>query len=139
MVVDSSAVVSIFLRRPGCERLIDVLSGSERAGIGAPTLVEAGVELGRATGRDLHGLLARFVQEFDLTVIPFSDAHSRTAEEAFRRFGAGGEVASRARESRKEPAGLDFGGCLAYATARLARQPLLADDERFGRTDLELI
>jgi uncharacterized protein with PIN domain len=82
--------VSIFLRRPGCERLIDALSGSDRAGIGAPTLAEAGVELGLATGRDLHGLLARFVQEFDLTVIPFSDAHSRTAEEAFRRFGQGG-------------------------------------------------
>ena len=135
MVVDSSAVVSIFLRRPGCERLIDALSGSERAGIGAPTLAEAGVELARATGRDLHGLLARFVQEFDLTVIPFSDAHSRTAEDAFRRYGKGGPASARGAER----SGLDFGGCLAYATARLARQPLLADDVRFGRTDLDLI
>ena len=139
MVVDSSAVVSIFLRRPGCERLIDALSGSERAGIGAPTLAEAGVELGRATGRDLHGLLARFVQEFDLTVIPFSDAHSRAAEEAFRRFGQLGPAAGRGKERRTEKDALDFGGCLSYATARLARQPLLADDARFGKTDLELI
>lgn len=142
MVVDSSAVVSIFLRRPGCERLIDALSGSERAGIGAPTLAEAGVELGRATGRDLHGLLARFVQEFDLTVIPFSDAHSRTAAEAFRLYGQGGQGSlpgARGRERRKAEDGLDFGGCLSYATARLARQPLLADDKRFARTDLELI
>ncbi len=132
MVVDSSAVVSIFLRRPGCERLIDALSGSERAGIGAPTLAEAGVELGRATGRDLHGLLSRFIQEFELTVIPFSDAHSRAAAEAFRRWGQG-------IDRSREKDGLDFGGCLSYATARLARQPLLADDARFGRTDLELV
>jgi ribonuclease VapC len=135
VVVDSSAVVSIFLRRPGCKRLIDALSGSNRAGIGAPTLVEAGVELGLATGRDLHGLLARFIQEFDLAVIPFSDAHSRAAEEAFRRYGKGGAGSPKGGER----AGLDFGGCLAYATARLARQPLLADDARFGKTDLELV
>lgn len=132
MVVDSSAVVSIFLRRPGCERLIDALSGSERAGIGAPTLAEAGVALARATGRDLHGLLARFVQEFDLAVIPFSDAHARAAADAFRRFGAG-------RRGARGRGGLDFGGCLAYAVARLARQPLLADDPRFAVTDLELV
>ena len=132
MVVDSSAVVSIFLRRPGCERLIDALSGSARAGIGAPTLAEAGVELGLATGRDLQGLLARFVQEFDLTVIPFSDAHSRAASDAFRRWGKPG-TGERSRDA------LDFGGCLSYAVARLARQPLLADDSRFGRTDLDLV
>jgi ribonuclease VapC len=136
MVVDSSAVVSIFLRRPGCERLIAALSGSNRAGIGAPTLAEAGVELGFATGRDLQGLVLRFVQEFDLTVIPFSDAHSRAATEAFRRYGKkdGTDKKSRARSAE-----LDFGGCLAYATAHLSRQPLLADDERFRKTDLELI
>jgi ribonuclease VapC len=139
VVVDSSAVVSIFLRRPGCERLIDALSGSERAGIGAPTLAEAGVELGRATGRDLHGLLARFVQEFDLTVIPFSDAHSRAAAEAFRRYGRSAESGARAQARRGANEGLDFGGCLSYATAHLARQPLLADDARFSRTDLELV
>jgi ribonuclease VapC len=137
MVVDSSAVVSIFLRRPGCERLIAALSGSSRAGIGAPTLAEAGVELGFATGRDLQGLVLRFVQEFDLTVIPFSDAHSKAAAEAFRRYG---KKAAAGKKSRARPAaGLDFGGCLAYATAHLSRQPLLADDESFRKTDLELI
>ncbi|MGH7855787.1 MAG: type II toxin-antitoxin system VapC family toxin [Candidatus Binatia bacterium] len=134
--MDSSAVVSIFLRRPGCERLIAALSGPNRAGIGAPTLAEAGVELGFATGRDLQGLVLRFVQEFDLTVIPFSDAHSRAAAEAFRRYGNKTAVS---KQKRKQSAGLDFGGCLSYATARLSRQPLLADDASFERTDLELI
>lgn len=134
MVVDSSAVVSIFLRRPGCERLIAALSGSSPAAIGAPTLAEAGVELGRATGRDVQGLVLRFVQEFDLTVIPFSDAHSRAAAEAFRRYGG-----SALKAKGKPGDALDFGGCLSYATARLSRQPLLADDARFAKTDLELI
>jgi len=127
VIVDSSAVAAIFLRRPGHERLIEALARAERAGIGAPTLTEAAVEIGAAAGRDVQGLVARFVQELDLTVIPFSDAHARAAAEAFRQFGGG-----------KKAAGLELGECLAYATARLARQPLLADDPRFARTDLEL-
>ena len=128
MIVDSSAVASVFLRRTGYERLLDAFSRAERAGIGAPTLVEASLEIAAASGKDVQGLLARFVQELDLTVIPFSDAHSRAAVEAFRRFGRG-----------RSKAALDLGECLAYATARLARQPLLADDPRFARTDLEMV
>lgn len=125
MIVDSSAVLSIFLRRPGHERLIAALAGAPRAGIGAATLAETGVRLGAATGRDVGGLLARFVQEFEIEVVPFGEAHARAAVDAWRRFGA-------AR------GGLEFGDCLAYATARLARQPLLAADPRFARTDVEL-
>lgn len=128
MIVDSSAIASVFLRRAGHERLLAAFARAERAGIGAPTLAEASVEIASATGKDVQGLLARFVQEIDLTIIPFSDAHSRAAVEAFRRYGRG-----------RSKAGLDLGECLAYATARLARQPLLADDPRFARTDLELV
>ena len=72
-------------------------------------------------------MLARFVQEFELQVVPFSDAHFRAALDAHQRFGEGHHKAA-----------LDFGDCLSYATARLARQPLLCDDRRFGLTDLEL-
>jgi len=128
VIVDSSAVTSVFLRRPGHERLIAALAGTERAGIGAPTLVEAGFELSVETGKDVQPLLARFVQEFQLTVIPFSDAHSRAAGQAYRSYGRG-----------RSKVGLGFGECLSYASARLARQPLLADDPRFARTDLDLI
>jgi ribonuclease VapC len=128
VIVDSSAIASLFLRRAGHERLLAAFARAERAGIGAPTLAEASVEISTATGKDVQGLLARFVQELDLTVIPFSDAHSRAAVEAFRRYGRG-----------RSKAGLDLGECLAYATARLARQPLLTDDPRFERTDLELV
>ena len=126
MIVDSSAVTSIFLRRPGHERLLQSLATADRAGIGAPTLAEAAFEIGLASGKDVHGLLARFVQEFDLQVIPFSEAHARAAADAWRRFG---------REARRS--GLDFGDCLCYAVARLARQPLLAADTRFDATDVE--
>lgn len=126
MIVDSSAIAAIFFRRPGHERLLDALARAEGAGIGAPTLAEAALEIGAVSGRDVQGLIARFAQEFRLTVIPFGDAHSRAAADAHRRYGSG-------------RAALALGECLAYATARLAQQPLLADDPRFAATDLELV
>jgi ribonuclease VapC len=127
VILDSSAVAAIFLRRPGCDRLIDALAAAPQAGVGAPTLAEASFEIALATGRDVHPLLARFLQEFDLAIVPFSDQHYRAAVEAFRRFGKG-----------RHAAALDFGDCLAYAVARLARQPLLAADPSFRKTDLDL-
>lgn len=127
MIVDASAVTSIFLRKPGCERLIDALASAGFAGVGAPTLAEASLELAKPFGREVHALLARFVQEFELQIVPFSDAHYRAAVEAHERYGEG-----------RHRAALDFGDCLTYATARLARQPLLCDDPRFGKTDLPL-
>jgi len=127
VIVDSSAVESIFLRRKGYERLIDALASASQAGVGAPTLAEASLDLAMATGQDVHPLLARFLQEFELAIVPFSDAHYRVAADAFRRYGKG-----------RHEAALDFGDCLAYATARLADQPLLVADERFEATDLPL-
>jgi ribonuclease VapC len=127
MILDSSAVAAIFLRRPGCDRLIEALAAAPQAGVGAPTLAEASLEIAAASGRDVHALLARFLQELDLAVVPFSDLHYRAAVEAFRRFGRG-----------RHAAALDFGDCLAYAVAHLARQPLLTADPRFAKTDLPL-
>lgn len=127
MIVDSSAVEAIFLRKPGHDRLIEALAATGQAGVGAPTLAEASLDLAMATGRDVHPLLARFLQEFELAIVPFSDAHYRVAADAFRRYGKG-----------RHEAALDFGDCLTYATARLAGQPLLAADPRFAATDLEL-
>ncbi|KAB2960337.1 MAG: type II toxin-antitoxin system VapC family toxin, partial [Thermoanaerobaculia bacterium] len=106
VIVDSSVVTSIFLRRPGHERLIDALAGAGRAGIGAPTLAEANAEISRATGADLEGLVSRFLQEFGVEVVPFGESHTRAAVDAWRRYGGG-----------HGRAGLDLGGCLVYATA----------------------
>jgi ribonuclease VapC len=57
---------------------------------------------------------------------PFTDAHFGTALEAWLRFGRG-----------RQAAGLTFGDCLAYATARVAGEPLLFTGDDFQRTDIE--
>ena len=127
MILDSSAVVAVVLREPGFEELIDRLDAASVAGIGAPTLAEAGVVLAARLGRDPRGILARLLQEMEIETVPFGEAHWQETVEAYRRFGKG-----------KHPASLNFGDCMAYATAQLAEQPLLCTGREFGKTDLEL-
>ncbi len=128
MILDSSAVVAILLREPGYESLLDTLCETAEAGIGAPTLVEAGIVLAARTRTDSRGLLARFLAEAAVITIPFSDAHFSTAIDAWLRFGKG-----------RHPAALNYGDCLAYATARVAGQPLLCTGNDFAQTDLQTV
>jgi ribonuclease VapC len=126
MIVDTSAVVAIFLKESGWEELVRVLGEAPGAGIGTPSLVEAGIVLTSRLGRDARGLLVRFVREFGLVEVPFGESHWLAAVEAYVRYGKG-----------RHPAALNFGDCLTYATARLAHEPLLFVGKDFHKTDIE--
>lgn len=125
MILDSSAVVALLVREPAWERLVEKLAGAETCAIGAPTLAETGLVLSAKMGRRAATLLARFLQEAGLVVIPFGEEHWPAAVEAYTRFGKG-----------RHAAGLNFGDCLTYAVARLSRQPLLYVGDDFAKTDL---
>lgn len=126
MILDSSAVVAVIEREPGHERLRAAIARAPEVGIGAPNLTEAAIVLGKRHGPERgRALLDRFRGEMGVTVIPFDDRHHAVADEAHARFGKG-----------HHPAALNYGDCMAYATARLAARPLLFVGEDFARTDL---
>ncbi|MDX1390116.1 MAG: type II toxin-antitoxin system VapC family toxin [Acidobacteriota bacterium] len=127
MILDSSAVVAIILREPGYERLLDAVCSVTGTGIGAPNLVESGIVLSARLDRDARGLLSRFLVESAVLTIPLSDAHWSIAVDAWLRYGKG-----------RHAAGLNFGDCLAYATARVAGKPLLCVGDEYSKTDLDL-
>lgn len=127
MILDSSAMMAIFFQEPGFERLADKINEVGDVGIGAPTLVECSIVLSARLGQDARGILARFLEEANVEVIPFLDAHYGVAMGAWWKYGKG-----------RHPAGLNFGDCLAYAVAKLAGMPLLCVGDDFGQTDLEL-
>ena len=125
MTLDSSALVAILFAESGYLELIDRILQADHVRIGAPTLVEAGMV---ATGRrstpaegDVEGLIA----ELGVTIAPFGEAEWRLAIEAFTRFGRG-----------RHPAALNFGDCLAYASARQVGDTLLFVGGDFSRTDI---
>jgi ribonuclease VapC len=127
VIVDSSALVAILLRETGHEELVRKLASSVAPGVAAPTLVETGIVLSARLGRSAERLLAQFVTESGLSVVSFGEAHWRAAVDAFVRFGKG-----------RHAAALNYGDCIAYATARLAAAPLLCTGRDFSRTDIEL-
>lgn len=128
MIVDSSALLAVLLREPGWDVVLGKLATARTPiGIGAPTVAEAGLVLTARLGRDGRSLLARFVREAGIVVVPFGEEHARAAIEAFARFGKG-----------RHPAALNFGDCLTYAVALLSRQRLLCVGDDFPRTGLPI-
>lgn len=113
------------LREPGYEVLLRKIADASLVGVAAPTLAEATIVLSARLGRDARGLLARFLQEGSIVVLPFGDAQYGVAVDAWLRYGKGRHAAS-----------LNFGDCLSYAAAIVAGEPLLYVGEDFGHTDV---
>jgi len=128
VIVDTSAIIAALIGEPGFEAIEAHLQASPALGVGAPTLVEAGLVLGGKMGVLSKTLLARFVEERGMTVIPFGPAHWSAALDAFLRYGKG-----------RHPAGLNLGDCMTYATVLLAGEPLLCLGNDFAQTDLQLV
>ena len=127
MILDSSAVIGILLREQGHRTLEHHIDGAESTAIGAPTLVETEMVLVGRLGQHGRAQLLDYVVDNDVEILTFDEQHWREAGSAFLRFGKG-----------RHPAGLNFGDCMTYATARIAGEPLLCLGDDFAQTDLEL-
>ena len=127
MIVDSSAVVAILFDEPEAGSLLDRLADAPARGIAAPTLVECDIVTAARLGADSRPVLRRFVTDLEVETVPFGLDHWSLATDAWLRFGRG-----------RHRAALNFGDCISYAAARLARRPLLCVGTDFARTDLEL-
>ena len=127
MILDTSAILAVVFGEPDRDELLGRIGQAEVVGVGAPTLAETAIVLAARLGDEGPRTLARLVERAALVVIPFEQTHWQVAAEAWLRFGRG-----------RHPAGLNLGDCLAYATARLAGQPLLCKGDYFSKTDLAL-
>jgi ribonuclease VapC len=58
-------------------------------------------------------------------VVPFGESHYNASVEAWLRFG-----------KARYPAALNYGDCLSYTVAHLAREPLLFVGGDFAKTDI---
>jgi len=135
MTLDSSALIAILFSEPGYLDLVDRILVADDVRIGSPTLVEtrmvftgrlrqkASSRLAGPTG--LAGLVDQLLMELGIGIVPFGEREAHLAADAFRRFGRG-----------RHPAGLNFGDCLAYATAVAAQDTLLYVGDDFAKTDI---
>lgn len=127
MIVDSSAIIALIQGEdPHAEQIARVLAGDASPVMSTTNAVECLIVL---THR--HGLIARTVfdrlsTEIRLGLEPFTAEHVSVAHRAYVRYGKG-----------RHPASLNYGDTMAYATAKLAHEPLIAVGTDFSLTDLE--
>ena len=127
MVIDTSALVAIFLAEPERRRFLDLIIATETRLISAANALETGIVLearrGEAAGREFDLLLVRA----NIQVVPVDGEQVEIARSAWRKYGKG-----------RHPAALNFGDCFAYALAMSAGEPLLAKGSDFAATDIEV-
>jgi len=127
MVIDTSALLAIFLGEPERQLFLDLIVQSEARHISAASLLETGIVLearrGEAAGRELD----LFVLRVDIEVVPVDADQSDIARSAWRKYGKG-----------RHPGALNFGDCFSYALAKSLDQPLLAKGDDFSQTDIQL-
>lgn len=126
MIVDSSAIVAILKNEPDAGFYSDILAGTVRKLMAAPTYLETSIVMLGRKGAAANAELVWFIQRSGIAIVPFSPDAARAAVEAFIRYGKG-----------RHPAGLNFGDCISYAMARTEIMPLLFKGNDFRLTDIE--
>jgi ribonuclease VapC len=127
MVIDSSALLAIFLGEPERNSFLQQITQADVRRLSAATALETGIVLearkGEAAGREFD----LFIVRANLEVVAVDAEQVEVARSAWRKYGKG-----------RHPAGLNFGDCFAYALAKFSGEPLLAKGADFGSTDIDL-
>ncbi|HML17593.1 MAG TPA: type II toxin-antitoxin system VapC family toxin [Bryobacteraceae bacterium] len=126
MVLDSSALVAMHIGEPGYLDLFDKVARAQTVLVGTPTAFETAMVLTRKLGHVPRVEMQRSFERMNVRLVPFSEEHMHVALDAFLRYGKGWH-----------PAGLNFGDCMAYAVASVARLPLLYAGTDFSKTDIQ--
>ncbi len=127
MVIDTSALLAIFLAEPERKSFLDQILQADTRLISAANALETGIVLearrGEAAGREFD----LFVVRAGLQITPVDADQVEIARTAWRKYGKG-----------RHPAALNFGDCFAYALAKLTGGSLLAKGTDFPLTDIEV-
>jgi ribonuclease VapC len=127
MIVDTSALLSVFFAEPDAQDFARAIARAEVRRMSAANLLEAGIvadgQTDPRTGRQLDALVANF----RLRIEPVTEEQVRIARQAYVDYGRG-----------NHPAALNYGDCFAYALAKATGEPLLFKGADFERTDIDV-
>jgi ribonuclease VapC len=127
MVIDTSAVLAIFLAEPERQRFLDSILQAGKRLISAASVLETGIVLESKRGESAGREFDLFVVRTSLEVVPVDPEQIEIARSAWRSFGKG-----------RHPAALNFGDCFTYGLAKSSGEPVLATGHNFALTDIEL-
>ena len=129
IVVDTSAVLSIFLQEADALRHARRIDEDDDPVMSAANVLETSIVLRtakRIAPDDAEQWLDRFLQAARIRVEPVTRDQIDLARRAHARFGKGTGHAAQ----------LNYGDCFAYALAKRLDAPILFKGNDFARTDL---
>jgi ribonuclease VapC len=127
MVIDTSALMAMFLNEPECTVFEDLILKDTVRMISAVSLFETAMVVETRLGPTGAQVFDRFLRRSAIEIVPVDGEFAREALAAWRRYG-----------KRRHAAGLNFGDCFSYALAQSTGEPLLAKGDDFPRTDVVL-
>ncbi len=125
MVVDSSALLAIFLDEPDASVYLAAILNDPKRLISAASLVETSAVAMSRRQPDPISALDTLIARLGLSVVSVDHEQALIARDGFRRFGKG-----------RDRAGLNLGVCFSYGLAIATGERLLFKGGDFGKTDV---
>lgn len=125
MVLDTSALLAIFLDEPERRRFNEAIESAGARWLSVATFVETSIVLEARYGAEGVRDFDQYLSVADVSLIPVDADQGYLARQAFRSYGKG-----------RHAAGLNLGDCFSYALAKSLNQPLLYKGNDFSRTDV---
>ena len=125
MVIDTSALLAIYLAEPDSGRFETAILNAPSTLISAGTLLEGSIVVEARHGAAGSLELDRLLLKLGVTTVPVSAEQAEAGRVAFRKYGKG-----------RHPANLNYGDCFSYALAVTSAEPLLFKGDDFSKTDV---
>ncbi|MGB2670955.1 MAG: type II toxin-antitoxin system VapC family toxin [Candidatus Acidiferrum sp.] len=128
MVIDTSALLAIFLAEPERQNFLERIRQDGSRLLSASNALETSIVLearrGEVAGREFD----LFLHRLNIEIVPVDVSQVEVARAGWRKYGKGRHAAS-----------LNFGDCFAYALAKTSGEPLLAKGNDFPKTDVHCL
>lgn len=126
IVVDTSALVAIFLDEPERARFLAIIETADKVLISVPTALETKMVVHGRRGERAVVLVDDLLRQPPFELTAAGPAELAAAYAAFVAYGKGSG----------HPAGLNYGDVFSYALAKVRQLPLLYKGNDFAQTDI---
>lgn len=126
MIVDSSALIAVILREPDEQVLAEAMLLHGAPKMSSANWLEAAMVIDSRRLPDGRIRFDDVIESLRIGIVPVTAEIAARARHAHLRFGRG-----------QHRAKLNFGDCLAYATAMVLGEPLLFKGQDFVHTDIK--
>jgi len=128
MVIETSALVAMLTDEPEAQRFEAAVAADPVRLMSTASYLEAAIVVEQRFGEPGGRELDLWLHWAGVDLVGVDAEQADVARSAYRRFGKG-----------RDPAGLNYGDCFAYALAKVSGEPLLFKGDDFIHTDIGVV